>query len=109
MKAKKILAVLMAAGAVFFGQATISEAHAVEATKQAFTFASENFSLYSCDNFNYAATLRFKCRRCGQIITFNGNPNNPRSGIAYGCPGVGAETAEYYKDFGDRHYWDWIR
>ena len=86
---KKFLAVLVAVGAVLFGQMAVSEAHAIEADKLVFKFTAENFSLYSSDNFDYMATIaRFKCRRCGQI-----------------CPGTGGEFAEYYSDYGDRHYW----
>lgn len=103
---KKTLAVLATAGIILFGQSAVSEAHAIAADKSAFTFATKNFSLYSCDNFDYVATIaRFKCRRCGQIITFDGNPNYSNSGVAFGCPGTGGEFAEYYSDYGDRHYW----
>lgn len=103
---KKFLAVLVAVGVVLFEQSAVSEAHAIAADKSAFKFTAENFSLYSSDNFDYMATIaRFKCRRCGQIITFDGNPNYSTSGVAYGCPGTGGEFAEYYSDYGDRHYW----
>ena len=84
---KKILAALVTAGAVLFGQATVSEAHAVVVNEPALTFATENFSLNNRPNFNYVAVYKkYVCDRCGEIISvsFTVNPNYPPNGLAYG-------------------------
>ena len=103
MKVKKILAVLVTVGAVIFAQASISEAHSVATNKLTFTFAAENFSLNSHDKFNYVEALRFRCTRCRKEIVYNGNPNDPNSSIAYGCP---AKDADPF--FGDKHIWRYV-
>ena len=87
MKAKKILAVLVAAGAVLFSQASISEAHSAVADKPTFTFAAENLSLYNRDKFNYVAQMvRYRCTFCDKTITLDVNQNPYKSGYAGPCP-----------------------
>ena len=108
---KKFLAVLAVASAVLFGQVATSEAHAVTANEPAFTFASEQISIHSCDKFNYVATtLKYVCDRCGKIITVSSdvNPNYPPDGLAYGCPGTGGKNYKGSFTKGDRHFWRWV-
>ncbi|MBR0289844.1 MAG: hypothetical protein IJQ82_12785 [Selenomonadaceae bacterium] len=101
---KKILAILAMTGTVLLGSPPTSEAHnIVITTDPIFTFSAENFSLNSHDKFNYVESLRFRCTRCGKEIVYNGNPNDPNSSIAYGCP---AKDGDPF--FGDKHIWRYV-
>ena len=104
MKVERILAVLASTGVVLLGSPSISKAHNIVVTANPiFTFAEENFSLNSHDKFNYVEALRFRCTRCRKEIVYNGNPNDPNSSIAYGCP---AKDADPF--FGDKHIWRYV-
>ena len=98
MNAKKFLAVLVAVGAVIFGQVTTSEAHAIAADKPMIIFEWQGLSV------DLAANIRLQCNRCGKVIVVpdNVNANHPQSGYAFGCPGDGRGDDSV---FGDRHIW----
>lgn len=98
MNTKKLLAVLATVGAVFFGQAAVSAAHAIATDKPTIIFEWQGFSV------DLASNIRLQCNRCGKVIVVpaNVNANHPKSGYAFGCPGSGQGDDS---SFGDRHVW----
>lgn len=97
MKGKKILAVIAAAGAVIFGQASISEAYSVTTDKSTFTFATRNFPFDSYDKFNYVAQMaKWRCTECGKIVTTDINQHPNDVGYARPCPNKGSFHGDYH-------------